>query len=73
MPLSGAPIPMKGILSVRLRTTFFAGGSALALASLPVAANAAVPRPLTTCSYNMVTVQDNSTAIKRVRTVDGGD
>jgi hypothetical protein len=64
MPLSCVPIPTKGTFSVRLRTAFFAAASALALAAAPVAANAAVARPLTTCSYNMVTVQDNSTAIK---------
>jgi hypothetical protein len=53
----------EGPFSVRLRTAFFAGASALALASLPVAANASVVHPLTTCGYNVDNLQDNSSAI----------
>jgi hypothetical protein len=63
MPLPGVPIPTKGTSTVRPRTAFFAGASALALATLPVTANASVVHPLTTCGYNVDTLQDNSTAI----------
>jgi hypothetical protein len=62
---------MKGGFSVRLRTAFFAGASALALASLPVAANASVAQvhpltvqPLACVDYNLDLLQNNSTAIK---------
>jgi hypothetical protein len=72
MPLPCVPIPMKGRFSVRLRTAFFVGGIALAIASLPVAANASVVQvhpltvqPLAACvDYNLDLLQDNSTAIK---------
>ena len=70
MPLPCVPGPMKGRFSVRLRTALFAGASALALASLPVAANASVVHPLTvqplvcTGGYTFDLLQDNSTAIK---------
>jgi hypothetical protein len=47
---------------VRLRAAL-TGAAALALASLPVAAKAAVAGPLT-CGYNFDLLQDNSTAIQ---------
>ena len=66
MPLPGVPTPMKGTFSVRLRKAFFAGASALALASLPVAANASVVQvhPLACGGYSVDTLQDNSTEIQ---------
>jgi hypothetical protein len=68
MPLPCVPSD-EGQISVRLRTALFAGASALALASLPAAANASVVHPLTVhplvCTgYTFDVLQDNSTAIR---------
>jgi hypothetical protein len=51
---------------VRLRTAFLAGASALALASLPMAANASVAqvRPFGCGGYSAVVLEDNSTEIE---------
>jgi hypothetical protein len=60
------PDSSEGHISVRLRTAFFAGASALAFASLPVAANASVAQvhPLACGGYSVDVLQDNSTAIE---------